>query len=358
MSTNKTTFILLVVCGLVMSQVLPEEQENELFKKFQSFMEQYQKTYENIDLFIQRFGIFKTNYLKALELNATSSDDCFMGVTEFMDLTQEEFASRYLSNSTLPNASELNNTNPFFTDESSADPSSGFLSDDQTQTNSTGRLLQSIPANFDWRSYGAVTNVKNQGSCGGCWAFTAAVNIEGQYAIKYKQSVSMSVQQLIDCSPYDNGCNGGMPHTAYSYIQQSGGIQSWSSYPFLGYQGYCRYNPNAVLARITGYTSAGSTNEDVIAAYLYRTGPLSITINASNLQYYQGGIYNVPYNYCPYAPDHGVNLVGYGVTTSGQKYWIVKNSWGSSWGEAGYFRIARGVGLCGINQYVISATLA
>jgi cathepsin F len=166
------------------------------------------------------------------------------------------------------------------------------------------------------------------------------------------------VQQLIDCSPYDSGCNGGMPHTAYNYIQQSGGIQSWSSYPFFGYQGYCRYNPNAVIARVAGYTSAGSTNEDVIAAYLYKTGPLAITINASSLQYYQGGIYNVPYNYCPYAPDHGVVLVGYGVTNSGQKYWIVKNSWGSSWGEAGYFRIARGVGLCGVNQYVISAILA
>ncbi len=356
MRTQIKTILLILVCGLAMSQLIPEDEENLLFKKFQSFMEQYSKSYDNMDIFLQRFSIFKMNYITAMNLNSTSADDYYMGITEFSDMTPDEFASRYLSNNTLPNATDLNNTTPFFTNSSDVAPS-GFLSGDQPQ-NETGRLLQSIPANFDWRSYGAVTNVKNQGSCGGCWAFTAAANIEGQYALKYKKSVSMSVQQLLDCSPYDSGCNGGMPDTAFSYIQQAGGIQSWSSYPFAGYQGYCAFNSNAVVARVIGYTSAGSSNEDVIAAYLYHTGPLAITINARSLQYYQGGVFNVPYSYCPYAPDHGVNLVGYGTTSAGQKYWVVKNSWGSTWGEAGYFRIARGAGLCGVNQYVISATLA
>jgi len=163
---------------------------------------------------------------------------------------------------------------------------------------------------------------------------------------------------MIDCSFNDNGCNGGIMDSAFNYLIQAGGIVSHNSYPFQGYQGYCRFNRNSIVARLTGYTSAGSTDENVIMAYLYTTGPLYVTMNASSLQYYQGGVFNVGYNYCPYGPNHGVTIVGYGTTNTGINYWTVKNFWGPNWREAGYFRIARGNGLCGINQYVVSATIA
>ena len=231
---------------------------------------------------------------------------------------------------------------PTSTDAPSTDASNSTSADNTSSDAKVRRMLQNLPVNFDWRNYGAVTNVKQQGNCGGCWSFCSIANIEGLIAIKYKKSINLSVQQAIDCDYSNGGCNGGLMIPAYQYFQRTGGIMAWNSYPFTGYRGYCKFNPNAVFARVNGYTTAGTTNEDYIMSYLYNTGPLAITMNARLLQYYTGGVMNVPYSSCPIAPDHGVTLVGYGTTSTGLNYWIIKNSWGPNWGEGGYFRIARG----------------
>ena len=278
-----------------------------------------------------------------------------MGVTPLMDLTEDEFKTLFLikdfDTSILPT-----DATPYdFGKGSQIEPNqenkseNGFL-------NNKGRNLQTAPASWDWRSSNLVTDVKNQGSCGGCWAFSAAANIEGQYAKKYKQLVSFSAQQMIDCDYSNYGCNGGLMHNAFTYIKNNGGLATWTSYPYLGYRGYCRYATK--VARVSGYISAGTTNEEAIKTMLYQVGPLSIAVNASTLQYYKGGIYDVPYSYCPNQLDHGVTLVGYGVSSTGIPYWVIKNSWGPYWGESGYYRIRRGTGLCGVNQYVYSAVLA
>ena len=360
----KTIVLLLSVSLLFAQELNSEEAEKKLFKKFQSFLEKYQKQYDTIPEFLQRYDIFKTNYKQAKDSmkNCTMDNETLefsMGVTQFSDLTPEEFQSTFLG-ADATNMTDLNDTIKFY-NENATDATEGlnFLAGDKGESQEEqGRNLQSVPANFDWRNQGAVTSVKNQGSCGGCWAFCTAANIEGQLYIRRRQSISLSPQQMIDCDNSNNGCNGGMMGPAMNYIRNTGGIVSWSSYPFQGYRNYCRFNRNSVVARVSGFTSAGSSNEEVIKNYLYRTGPLAITMNARTLQNYKGGVYNAPYNYCPYAPDHGVTLVGYGVTSSGLKYWTIKNSWGPYWGEGGYFRIARGRGLCGVNMYVVSAILA
>jgi cathepsin F len=221
------------------------------------------------------------------------------------------------------------------------------------------RRLQSVPYSFDWRAQGAVSSVKAQGECGGCWAFTAVANIEGQYARKYGALYSFSEQQLIDCDYSNSGCSGGIMDVAFASLRANGGgLQLRSSYPFIGQRGYCSYRPSLAVASVASYQFAGTNDEEYIKYMLYTVGPLAITMNANTLQFYTGGIINLSYSQCPYAPNHGVTLVGYGVSPSGLPYWIIKNSWGPYWGENRFFRIARGVGLCGVNQYVISAILA
>jgi cathepsin F len=341
-----------------------QDTDSILFRKFQNFCEKYTKIYDTPEIYFQRLEIFKNNYIsaKGAMANDTSSDhlEYKLGTTQFSDMTPEEFQTQFLGLSA--NMTDLNTTTKFFdeSNDTSSQSNLNFLSGSGEETSSAkpgDRLLQSLPVNFDWRDYGAVTSVKTQGSCGGCWAFSANGVIEGQISIKYKKSISLSNQQLIDCDFGNSGCSGGMMGPAFNYIMRAGGIMTQSSYPYLGYQNFCRYNANAVVARVTGWSSAGSTNESVIMAFLYRTGPLAITMNANTLQYYRGGVYNAPYSQCPINPTHGVLLVGYGVTSTGLPYWTMKNSWGPNWGEGGYFRMRRGISLCGVNQYVVSATI-
>jgi len=228
-----------------------------------------------------------------------------------------------------------------------------FLED---KTEQVTQQRKRLPRSWDWRIKGAVNAVQNQGTCGGCWAFSALANLEGQYFKKFGVLPKFSEQQLIDCDPTNSGCGGGIMHNAFAYLKQVG-VSEANTYPYAEYQGYCRYNSALGNDLIKGYRFAGTTSEKMIRRMLYEVGPLAITINASTLQYYNGGVINIPYESCPYAPSHGVNLVGYGTTAAGQKYWIVRNTWGPYWGEGGYFRIARGRGLCGVNMYVVTAVL-
>ncbi len=146
--------------------------------------------------------------------------------------------------------------------------------------------------------------------------------------------------------------------SAFDYLMQytSGGVSN-ADYPYLGFQSTCRANGLFPIAQVSGYTFAGTTDEGYIAQMLYMYGPLAVGMNANYLQYYRGGIIDLPASVCnPYGLNHAVNIVGYG-TENGVNFWIVRNSWGPTWGENGYFRIARGKGVCGINQYVITANI-
>jgi len=308
-------------------------------------MKDYGKSYDSIDELMKRFEIFKKNYFASkLELEKMETkDEISFGTTQFMDLSPEEFQKQYL---TLNNAEMPTDFESYYKSEDQSNEE--FLKSDE-------RNLEEIPESWDWREKDAVAPVRHQGTCGSCWAFTAVSNIESQYFLKTGKMIHLSEQQLVDCDYTNSACAGGVIHYTYNFIKLNGGLVARENYPYQGFRNYCRLNRNQIAVKVTGYQFAGTQNEEIIKEMLYKKGPLAITMNARTLQYYQGGIINLPYAYCPYAPDHGVNLVGYGVSPSGLKYWIIRNTWGPNWGEGGYFRIARGRGLCGVNAYVATA---
>jgi len=215
--------------------------------------------------------------------------------------------------------------------------------------------VNDLPASFDWRAHGAVTAVKDQGQCGSCWAFSTTGDVEGTWFLANHSLTSLSEQDLVDCDHNgDMGCNGGLPSQAMQYIINSGGIETEKAYKYTAEDGRCKFHNRVpvskVAAKISNYTRV-STDEDQIAAFLVKNGPLSIGINAQWMQLYNSGIAD-PAVCDPKRLDHGVLIVGYGVE-NGKKFWIIKNSWGKLWGEDGYYRIIRGKGKCGLNTMVV-----
>nr|CAD7195693.1 unnamed protein product [Timema douglasi] len=197
-------------------------------------------------------------------------------------------------------------------------------------------------ASIDWRNYGYVTPVKNQGGCGSCWAFATTGALEGQHFKATGQLVSLSEQQLVDCSGMN--CDGGWMDTAYNYIRNNGGIEREDQYPYTAKNGVCGYNSGAVAATVSGWVDIANGDENAVAQAVSDVGPLAAGMDASkdSFSLYHSGIYYEPT--CSTTDmDHGVLIVGYGFE-NGQDYWIVKNSWGPDYGEAGYIRIIRNYG--------------
>ncbi|KAG5884611.1 hypothetical protein JTB14_023810 [Gonioctena quinquepunctata] len=313
-------------------------EDEELQFLFKSFTKVYGKTYMNEMEYNFRQQVLKENLNTIRMLNKFEQGSATYGLSRFADLTQEEFSNMHGLRMDLRNQNDV----PF----ARAD-----IPDIE------------IPTEFDWRKKNAVSEVKDQGQCGSCWAFSAIGNIEGQYAIKYKKLQQFSEQELVDCDKLDEGCNGGLMDNAYSTIERIGGLESETDYPYKAEDEKCLFKKSKVKVQLSGAVNI-SHDETDMAKWLVQNGPIAIALNANAMQFYMGGVSH-PWKFLcsPASLDHGVLIVGYGVDNFPKfnktlPYWIVKNSWGKSWGEQGYYRVYRGDGTCGLNQTPSSGIVA
>jgi len=242
-----------------------------------------------------------------------------LGVNQFADMTNTEFRAANGYNGELKTESPL----PEFT-------FSG---------------VRDLPATVDWRTKGIVTDVKNQGQCGSCWAFSAIASLEGQHANATGKLVSLSEQELVDCSTAEGnqGCNGGLMDQAFTYIQKNKGVDTEASYPYEAADKTCRFKKANIGATLIGFKDIATGDENALKEAAAAIGPISVAIDASSFwfQLYFGGVYD--HADCKNGAadlDHGVTVVGYG-TENGKDFWLVKNSWGGTWGEKGYIRMVR-----------------
>ncbi|XP_072174142.1 cathepsin L-like peptidase [Diadema setosum] len=243
-----------------------------------------------------------------------------LGMNKFGDLENHEFVARM---------------NGFRRTRKTAKTTNATISMDPTSD---------LPDAVDWRTKGYVTRVKDQGQCGSCWAFSATGSLEGQNFAKTGKLVSLSEQNLVDCSDDEGnlGCDGGLMEQAFQYVIDNDGIDTEDCYEYEAKDGQCRFRQDCVGATCSDYTVVSPPRERALQKAVANVGPISVGIDASNLsfQFYTTGVYDEP-NCSTQILDHGVLAVGYDSTFWGDDYWIVKNSWGTDWGMEGYIWMSR-----------------
>ncbi|XP_053561461.1 cathepsin K [Bombina bombina] len=198
-----------------------------------------------------------------------------------------------------------------------------------------------LPDSIDYRKKGYVTPVRNQGSCGSCWAFSSVGALEGQLKKTTGKLVVLSPQNLVDCVKENDGCGGGYMTIAFEYVKENGGIDSEKAYPYIGEDEECKYDPAGKAAKCKSYKNVTEGSEKALKKAVATVGPVSVGIDASQstFQFYSKGVY-YDKNCDAEAINHAVLAVGYGIQKK-SKYWLVKNSWGTEWGNKGYILMAR-----------------
>lgn len=297
---------------------------NETFSKFLDFTYRYNKVYDDNEI-VLRYNIFEQN-LNTINNHNSQNHTWTMAINQFADMTPEEFKSYTL----CYNSPKLDNV-PRISFDNVFKPS-----------------LIDTPDQIDWTSKGAVTGVKDQGSCGSCWSFSTTGGVEGSYFLSTGDLKSFSEQQLVDCSTsYGNqGCQGGLMTDAFKYIQDNG-ICLESDYTYSAMDGKCK--KCTVVTKIDSFIEIPTNNEDALKQAVSMQ-PVSVAIEADqgSFQFYSKGVMT---SSCGTNLDHGVLAVGYG-TLNGVDYWKVKNSWGENWGDSGYILLQRNTkdsaGQCGI----------
>ncbi|KAI0495962.1 hypothetical protein KFK09_022269 [Dendrobium nobile] len=292
--------------------------------RFALFAQRYGKSYESVHELRRRFGIFKQNFEQIRATNRKGLSYS-VSINQFADLTWEEFRASWLGGASLNCSAGLK----------------------------PKHILnkKKLPKEKDWRKDGIVSPVKNQGDCGSCWAFSATGAIEAAFTQLTGKAISLSEQQLIDCSlKYNNfGCSGGFPSQAFQYIKDNGGIEAEKTYPYLAANGKCKFKKENVRAKVIGSVNITQGDEDELKHAVGIVRPVTVGIDVvPDFRFYKKGVFSS--DTCGSSPDdlnHAVLVVGYGVE-DGIPYWLIKNSWGKKWGDNGFFKIELGKNMCGV----------
>lgn len=308
--------------------LVSEESLWNLYERWRS----YHTVSRDLSVKQKRFNVFKENVRHIHKVNKMDKP-YKLKLNKFADMTNYEFVNTY-------GGSKVGHYRMF-----------------RDKKRGTGGFMhaktEDLPESVDWRNNGAVTRIKDQGKCGSCWAFSTVVAVEGINQIKTKELVSLSEQELVDCarSSEVQGCEGGFMDYAFEFIKKIGGITTEENYPYKAKDGTCDTSKeNAATVIIDGHENVPENDESALMKAVANQ-PVSVAIDAGgkDFQFYSEGVYD---GECGTELNHGVAVVGYGATQDGSKYWIVKNSWGSEWGEKGYLRLLRGAeseeGKCGI----------
>ena len=288
---------------------------------FESFKKTYNKTYSSEQEHKFRELIFADNLRKIDAINRNPKYTWKAAVNHLTDLLPSEMKSLL----------GYNRNAAFFTRKNSVSKPASI------------DFLQNLPDSVDWRDKGVVNDVKDQGACGSCWAFSTVAVVESHIAIQEKSLLLFSEQQLVDCAPNPQhcggtgGCEGSTQELGFDYFS-NGGINLSKDYPYKGRDGTCASASKKKVATIAGFTKLKENDYNELITAVATQGPVAISVAATEWQFYSSGVYNGD---CGTEINHAVTAVGYGVDPDAGAYWLVRNSWSSSWGEDGYIRVAR-----------------
>lgn len=330
-------FLVVLLWRMSVVSSSPVVQQGSLQLEWESWKSTHGKRYSHDREDRERSAVWLSNRELVESHNALGGGSSYsLAMNQFGDMTDREFSDQYLGSSpTLNNATFK------------------------------GAVFQSgsedLPNDMDWRTKNAVAPVKNQGQCNSSYAFSAIAALEGASAlVNGGKPIPFSEQNILDCTvPYGNhGCTGGSVYNTYQYVLSEGGIDRAIDYPYKGKQGQCFFDDRTSAAEISGMVRIESGSESSLLAAVATVGPIAVTVDASSssFRFYSGGVLDTVH--CSSTTlNHAMAIIGYG-SSKGRKYWLVKNSWGKSWGEGGYIKMVRdSYNQCGIASDAIYPTL-